>query len=317
MKIEFDKQKSIDALSDAIYETTKMGKKISVSVQNTANDISEKKKNDSISRKLKKYNPLFPETFKSKEFNLPNMVVIVDDAVRRGIDVCEGSIGWLNNETGMEVLYLYDEYITESGIEFVPAPMCDAVYYVDRFDRNRFVQIDCIFSRAQEERLAELEHIAYSLGAKFFSVDIEVSEEQTTHNKNTVSLSGNGFIKGIKVHGGGKTTNTLSSKEKSEFEVHTKLNLKGNDNPVVPTLKWFAYDDSIKGLIQMRCEDINSVESKDFELAGSTFASMSTKAAANLDATLKKLDLGAKASYDFESKATRENRSKLYFHIEF
>ena len=29
------------------------------------------------------------------------MIMIVDDAVRRGIDVCEGSIGWRSNENGI------------------------------------------------------------------------------------------------------------------------------------------------------------------------------------------------------------------------
>lgn len=174
MRLKVDTQKSSQAISNVIHKTTDISKKAIASVQNGAKAISEKSKNESYLRKLKKYNPLFLDTYSSESFNLPNMIMIVDDAVRRGIDVCEGSIGWISKEAGMEVMYLYDEAVELSGIQFIPTVTCDAVYYVDSFDRNKFIRTDCIFSKAHEERLAELKHIAYSLGAK--SCSIEISE---------------------------------------------------------------------------------------------------------------------------------------------
>lgn len=90
--------------------------------------MAEKNKNEALLRKIKKYNPLFPETYMSEAFNLPNMIQIVDDAVRHGIDVCEGAIGWLNSESGMEVLHLYDEAVEMSRIQFVPNVECNAIY---------------------------------------------------------------------------------------------------------------------------------------------------------------------------------------------
>lgn len=46
--------------------------------------------------------------------------MIVDDAVRRDIDVCEGSIGWLGKENDIEILYLYDTAIEKEWVTVHP-----------------------------------------------------------------------------------------------------------------------------------------------------------------------------------------------------
>ena len=67
---------------------------------------------------------------------------------------------------------------------FIPTATCDAVYYVDSFDRNNFINVNNLFERAHEERMAELEHIAYSLGAKRCSIELsEASSESGVKKK--------------------------------------------------------------------------------------------------------------------------------------
>lgn len=153
MKITIDTKKGAEAVSNFLQKTSDFGKKTVSDVQAGANDLSEKMKQDSYQRRLKKYNPLFPDVYQSNTFTLPNMIMIRDDAERKGIDVCEGAIGWLGNESGMEVLYLYDEAVPTSGITFVPSADCDAIYYVDKFDRKKFIRTDYIFKLAHDERL--------------------------------------------------------------------------------------------------------------------------------------------------------------------
>lgn len=63
MKINFDKKKTTDAVTNIWQKTSDVGKKMAVEVQNSAKDIVDKTKNDSYLRKLKKYNPLFPEQY--------------------------------------------------------------------------------------------------------------------------------------------------------------------------------------------------------------------------------------------------------------
>ncbi len=82
-----------------------------------------------------------------------------------------------------------------------------------------------------------------------------------------------------------------------------------------PTLKWFAQDDIIKNLIEMRCTNKNSIKTETLILEGATSATMSKKTACAIDGAVGKI--GANSKFDIEQQATRENHSKLIFNIEF
>ena len=312
MKINFDKQKSAETLSNLLHKTTDAGKTALTAVQQSATNLSEKAKQDSYQRRLKKYNPLFPDEFNSDNFIMPNMIVVVDEAVRRGIDVCEGAIGWRSTENGIEVLYLYDDAIQMKGIQFLPNVTCDAVYYVDSYNENRYIRTDCIFSKAHEERLAELKHVAHSLGAK--TCTIEISE--TTHN---VSLSSRKF--GLSEKGTNKAKaaesyeNSISTQNSSSRSGRITAEFEGNDEPKKPKLKWFAHDENIKKLIEMRCKSTNSIKSETLELSGASSATMSQKTACAIDGAIGKM--GFKASTSMEKQAITENTTKLIFSVEF
>lgn len=324
MKMNFDLKKGAEVFEDvkqktsvAVQKTAEVGKKVATNVaenvQKSALEFSEKSKQDSYERRMKKYNPLFPEKFHSEEFNLPNMVVIVDDAVRRGIDVCEGAIGWLSNQNGMEVLHLYDEYIQQSGIQFVPAPICDAVYYVDRFDRKRFIQTECIFSKAHEERMAELKNIAYMLGAKSCSIEISESSLEVETSKKQFEVKAG--AKGINASSTESAEQSNSYKGSAHRSGRIVAEFAGSSDVKRPDLKWFMHDDTIKRLIDIRCSDPNAIKSEMLVLEGNVSATMSQKTAYAIDNAISKINVGGKAN--MEGQATKENQSKLIFSIEF
>lgn len=50
--------------------------KLNIDLKKGAKDFAEKLKIDEYERRMKKYNPLFPERYLSEEFNLPNMIVM-------------------------------------------------------------------------------------------------------------------------------------------------------------------------------------------------------------------------------------------------
>ena len=312
MKLKVDTKKSLQAISNITHKTAEANKKAIANVQSGARALFERGKNESYLRKLKKYNPLFLDIYNSESFNIPNMIMIVDDAVRRGIDVCEGSIGWTNKEAGMEVLYLYDEFVETSGIQFVPTVTCDAVYYVDSFDRNKFIRTDCIFSKAHEERLAELKHIAYSLGAK--SCSIEISESAVELQVDKKKIEAKETLKNV-FNSSETQEHNLSYKGKNQRSGLINIEFEGNDKPQKPQLKWFAHDENIKKLVEMRCEGNNTVKSESLELSGASSATMSQKTAFAIDTTISKI--GLKGGIAMESQATRESLSKLIFNIEF
>lgn len=312
MKINFDKQKSAEAISGIVQDTVDLGKKAAASAKNNVIAMAEKSKNDSYLRRLKKYNPLFPEQYNSKEFNIPNMIMIVDDADRRDVDVCEGSIGWLGKENGVEVLYLYDEAVKFSKIRFVPSATCDAIYYVDNFDRSCFIRTDCIFSKAHEERLAELKYIAYCLGAKRCSIEISESNADTQTQSKKFNLSES--VK--KIGGTEKVEQSVSSSGINKLSGHVEAEFQGSDTPKIPELKWFAHDDNVRRLIEMRCSEDNSIKTETLELSGSSSATMSQKTAYAIDGAINRM-VKAKVNSSMNTQAAKEHHSKLLFSVEF
>ena len=280
--------------------TASVGKKIASGVQ----AVAEHTKSSIQEKQLKWYNPLTPEDFHRESFNVPNIIEIVDDAVRRNIHVCEGAIGWTDTVNGVEVLHLYDEWIEESGLQFIPFPKCDAVYCIDNFDKRKFINAEAVFERATNEKIAELENIAYCLGAK--SCSIEIVEQSAETKSMSIRLSAGAISKGPTAEHSAliQSKSRQSGKNISYFE--------GSQTPCEPPLKWFAHDDNIKGLIAMKCSGNNTIKSKVLELSCTTSATMSQKSAGAIDKLIK-----AKASMSMERKAIQERSSILIFEVEF
>lgn len=312
-KISLDIKKGMEAVAGAVQKTTDVGKAVAIGVQDGVKEYADQTKKEAYERKLKKYNPLFPEKYRSEEFNVPNMIMIVDDAERRGIDVCEGAIGWLDKKNDVEILCLYDEAVAFSGLQFVPAATCDAVYYVDSFDRNRFVRLDYLLKKADEEKVAELEHIAFCLGAKRFSVQILEKQEDLSVIKNVISGAKN-VIRGVENTDVEAEVESTATMYKMRGAIG-KAEFSGNQTIRRPELKWFRYDENIKRLIEMRLEGKDTVLSKELKLEGATSATISQKTALAVDAAVKGMGINGTASMEKQMK--RESNSLLQFYIEF
>lgn len=312
MKIEFDKKKSAEALSGLVQGTVNLGKKAATGAKAGVAAIMEKSKADEYARRLKKYNPLFPEQYQSETFNIPNIIVIADDAVRKGIDVCEGAIGWLSKESGEEVLHLYDEAISFSGIQFIPAAVCNAVYYVDHFDRGRFIQADCIFSRKLKEMVDELQHIAEFVGAKRCTIDISESTSNANTKQKAVGLG----VTEIKGSGNAAADSSVASKRSATRHGHIEATFTGFRFPKRPTLKWFANDDGINNLVEACCSRKRRVKELTLELFGSTSATMSQSIACAIDGIVGK-SLRGSGHASMTSQVEEERQRTLRFHIEF
>ena len=270
-------------------------------VQKGAKAISVKNKNEAYLKRIEKYHPIYREEYESEEFYLPNMIIIEDDSRRREADVLEKAVGWITTDKSVEIFHLFEDSIEGQQFRFLPNKQCNALYYIDNFDNKCFVQVDSVFSRARDEKIAELKHIAHSLGAKSCSVEIlERSFDKKVSTKK-VQLK----KEGISTEATSEVGRLNSGKVVSVFE--------GNSNPKKPELKWFANDENIKRLIESRCDGGNSVKSEMIELRGAMSAAMSQKTACSIDLVLSKTT--GKAS--MEKQAFVENESILIFNVEF
>ena len=304
-------------------KATVFGKKVADNVQKNAVALSEKAKADNYQRRLKKYHPITLKEYKSKKFNIPNVIKIVDDAETRNIDVCEDAIGRLVNEKGVEIFYMNDEFIQSCGLHFVPAPVCDAIYHVDNFDRTRFIRTDAIFAKALEEKLAELEHIAFCLGARRCSIEI-IENDSEVSSKNAGSSSAT--TRKAKAEDGQKEQSISAQTDlKKENERQSRRNNRGkiatdfaeNSAPHPPRLKWFAHNDNVRNLIEMRLSKTGSVRSKTLELSGTSSASMTQKTAIAIDYEMTKMGIKGNGSSSIERQAQIEKNSNLIFEVIF
>lgn len=313
MARKFDKDTVSEAVGSTLKKTGEFGKDLAKHAQKQSAQMLDKSKSDRFMRRLKKYNPLFPDQYLDPSFTLPAMLVITDGNSRRDIDVCVGAIGWHSVQNGLEVLHLYEEAVQTSGLEFIPSARRDAIYYVDHFNSKRFINIESIFDVAHEERLAELKHIAHALGA--IRCTIKISESNVSTNRRIANKK----LSAGKKHLGLETKTDAFAEADSQNHRYGSIvaEFEGSHEAVRPTLKWFKQHDSMTRLIDMRCNNIhsNSIKRETIEISGSAQSTMSQKAAYTIDGAIQQL--GAKGSYALESSAKQESNSKLIFHIEF
>jgi hypothetical protein len=309
--------KGAEGVGNAIGKAAEIGKIAAYGVKASAQLLADKAQEENLKAQLKKYNPVFPDQYGVPGFNLSNLIMIVDDVVRKDIEVCKGAIGWKSQEKGMEVFHLYDEAIAFSGLHFVPAAVCDAIYYVDTHDRRRFIRLDCYFEKMQEAKLAELQHIAYSLGAKKYSVEMFDTSSEKRTSKQKVSLSGKAGVGAGKKAVAASEERGLTAEKETQREAVASAEFTGDMKPTQPVLRWFAHDDNIKNLIHMRCsgEGNNGVKKYSIEFKVSDYATMGVSTAAKLDAAVGSLGLGS--SLDLQSRAAEEYHHRMSFQLEF
>jgi len=311
MSIETEKKSTKEKFSSFMHSTVDLGKKAASGTKTSVMNMVEKAKNDSRTRQIKKLNPLTRKEYKSKDFKIPNIIKIVDDAVRRDNELCEGAIGWRSQDTGAEILYLYDEFVNDSKLQFIPNAQCDAIYCVDCHDRNRFIRTDCIFTITSDERMAELKHIAYCLGAKRYTIRITETKlnEQTTHKTKSLNIKAKGS------NGEVKSEQHETQMMETKAESFAEAEYKDSRECQRPTLKWFGHDGSIKELVENCCAGKNELTRTTIKISGSTTTTMSQATASAIDGAIGISKI--KGAMSMSEKVNQEQNSTLELYIEF
>lgn len=264
--------------------------------------------------KKNKYNPVFPDDYFSPDYDRPNMIVLVDEDMRKGIDVCEGAMGWFSKEGDLEVLHLYMKDIGRSGVGFHPSPVLGAVYYVDPFNSKRFIKIDDYFETAKKDRMTELREIARALGAKKCS--IELIEEEKSSKRAQAKANGS-FKKGMPGRANGNVKVGCSSANCGKNKNRVVVTFSGDADPEYPRLEWFAHDSEVHFLINARLGGTgsNTMKNYQFSLETSSSETMSLDMAAKIDVALKGMKI--KTNYSFQGKVKKEMASRFLYSVEF
>lgn len=281
--------------SNAFKKVSDIGKK----TIEGAKSFAEQTQKNIHDQQAQKYIPITKGEFNDESFQIPSIIKINDDSANREFVESEDAIGWVEQHKNVPVLHLYDSFVKNSGLTFVPFAQKDDVYCVDKFKTNTYITAREIFGKATKEKLAELSNIAFVLGAKSCSVEILETESNMDSGNLKMGIKGVGtFNSG----GKGATSQKQSGKTITGFE--------GHDNPQIPDLKWFTHDDNINWLIEMRCK--RAIKSHILELKGSSSATISKSIACAMDDVL-----GAKINLSMEKEALKEHNDILVFEVEF
>lgn len=264
--------------------------------------------------KKNKYNPVFPDDYFSPDYDRPNMIVLVDEDVRKGIDVCEGAMGWFSKEGDLEVLHLYMKDVERSGVGFYPFPILGAVYYVDTFDSERFIKIDEYFETVKKDRTTELREIARALGAK--KCTIELIDEEKTSKKAQAKANGS-FKKGIVGSAKGDGEVDYSSANCVNNKNKVIATFSGDAVPEYPRLRWFAHDSEVHFLVNacLGGEGSNKMKNYQLSLESSSSETMSLDMAAKIDVAIKGMKI--KTNFSFQGKVKKEMASHFLYSVEF
>ena len=323
MKVLSDAGNAIgDAVSNAANEAGKLASNVAneagknaINAANGAgkiiNDLGKKIEIENRNAQLRKYNPVFLNDYRSASFGLPNVIVIVDDAVRKDIKVCKGAIGWKSNPNNVEIFHLYDEFVNDSGLHFIPAPVCDTVYYVDPHDRTHFISFECLFRNIQEQMIGELCGIAHSLGAKYYSIELEESEEKDFNYRQNMNLGKNTdkFAANVEFN------KAVNSQKKSYRKALASGTFEGYKHPERPSLCWFKYHNYINEIINEICQKGRKINKVNAVFNGEDYSIMSRSMAKKVDAAIFKLGLGH--NYNIDTNVKKSVTNKMILHMEF
>ena len=321
---ENDAGNKLETVVDGVKETA--GKAAGL-IGDAAKDVSEfageqlktakgifnrvsKEMGDNLSRqRLEKFRPVFSDRIDSGELSFPEMIQIIDTDKRTQFEECKNAVAFEDNINKQEVLSVFKGSTEMLQLNFIPERNL-SIYYVHPLDKTTYIEMSKYFSYLKEAKVAELEYIAQSLGAKYFKVSI-LEESNTENIKKVGGEAKLGFLKDKM---GVKSQRDIGEKHYESLGVAAESRFTGKD-PVKPELKYWASNVAIRSLVEQRMSPDNPLSSKIYRLDYNTSSGITEKEAAKIDGVLKSLKFSGAGS--FSEAAKTETRRKFEYIIEF
>lgn len=258
---------------------------------------------------IRRLRPVFPGQI-GNEYKIPPFVQVVDHDKNFGKDVCHGAIGFDRRPNHVPMFAVSRGRLEELDLKFLPNAN-DMFFYIHPYDNHTYIAIDEYFLYLRKQRVAELEKIAYDLGAKHLK--ITYMEEKESFVKKTATLNGTGKQRKISAKA---DANHISEKhEYADVRVGAEMFWEGHDIPRRPKLSLYQDEIDIINLIDMRMENPSAVKSKTYLLNYNTRREMKVEDAIKIDGALKALKMNGAAT--LRSISEMQSRMKLEYEIEF
>ena len=259
---------------------------------------------------LERLKPMFQEDFQEDEFVLPKMIRVAGiDKDHADSAACKGSVGYKSVMDDMSVVTIFRDYIDNFGLTFYP-DLENGVYYVDPCDRDHYIALDDYFSFMKMQRVAELQRIAQSLGAKHFRV---VSREKTEAMASN-SIDAAASVKAVGQGGSVGYSHSDGSSSMTSMSIEAEMRFPGHA-PIKPELHYLKKEINVINLIEMRMDSLSPLQHQHFSIEMINSSGIKVKDAIKIDAMMKAMKISANTN--IVSDAQNEAKRTLEYEIEF
>ena len=308
-----DKEKVFGAVKDGFNvakEKAIIGKD---KARELAIDGSEKLYEAKVELDRKLLNPISIDEFNEIADKAPKVIRLLDENPYITKEACYDAVGFNSNIVKTNVLELIKGKFPTDKFVFYPNDS-DFIYLRNPYIENMYISLNSYFDYIKLAKVAELENIANSLGAKY--VKITYKEEE----KKFVSVSGNSSITG-KIIKGKQTikpsinvSTELTNENLTEIEIAAESSFEGTNNPIRPRLEYYLGDMQIEGFVNSVLGP-NPTTNKSLRIRYNRSNDLNITFAEGIDAVLKKLNMSASASV--RSEVEKENRLYLEYEVKF
>ena len=277
--------------------------------KNTYDTVKTNLDQNQQDRDLKNLRPIFESTLSDTDFFVSKLVRITTiDKKHAESKVCQNAIGHIDTYGGLEVINIYRDKAKYFGLTFFPNNDAE-LYYVDPTDHERYIELDNYFSQLKNERISELERIAFDLGAKHCKV---LYKEQTissskvnVNHKSKLNIHKSGANSDIDIN--------VSADKFCSVEIAAQSDFIGH-KPQEPVLRYLKHEPHILNLIDLRMNEA-PITHKKMEIKLIESSGIKTNDAVKIDAAIKAMRFESRTS--IVAEVNQESQRSFEYEIDF
>ena len=298
--------KLVDQNDDGNFDSKDVGlvfDKLKDTAKNTYDTVKTNLDQNQQERDLKTLRPIFESTLSDTDFFVSKL-----DKKHAESKVCQNSIGHIDTYGGLEVINIYRDKVKYFGLTFFPNNDAE-LYYVDPTDHERYIELDNYFSQLKNERISELERIAFDLGAKHFKV---LYKEQTI-SSSKVNVNHKSKLNILKSGANSDVDINVSTDKFCSVEIAAQSDFIGH-KPQEPVLRYLKHEPHILNLIDLRMNEA-PITHKKMEIKLIESSGIKTNDAVKIDAAIKAMRFESRTS--IVAEVNQESQRSFEYEIDF
>ena len=278
-----------------------------------AQDGSDKLYEAKVELDRKLLNPIKLEEFNEVISKNPRIIRLLEQNPHKEKEACRDAVGFNTKIVKTNVLELVKGEFPKERFTFYPNES-ELIYLRNPYVEDMYISLNAYFDYIKLARIAELEGIANSLGAKHVKITYKAEEKKFVSSSESYNV-GAKLKKGKAFNSPSYNTEAnISYESLTEIKIAAESNFEGCDTPIRPNLVYYLNDMQIEGFINAVLGP-NPTTDRKLTIKYNRSTDLNVDIAEGIDAVIKKLGVGASASV--RSEVEKENRLYLEYEVKF